>query len=268
MGRGGFLCGRVPDIDNVSSNPPFALLVTRSTPRLSSSFTFAALAARSRQSMIDCDASLTGNMRPSLSVFSFTPRDSNHATVSIVWKVLNGANNARSPRGNRVINSRASKQACVTLQRPPPEMRTLERNCGLFSTTVTFASGAVSAHVMAAKNPAAPPPTTMTRRELIRANLNRPAHHAPINAQGCAVGGASQGRTGVGHHGSHLVGRRKALEQRSGPHAAEKFLLELRRCLPGVGRQSADEFRHALGSGRAGQHGIHGHACPFREPRD
>jgi len=121
--------------------------------------------------MIVWEASLTGNILPSLSVFSFTPRDSNHATVSLAGKVLNGASNARSPRGNRVVNSRASKQACVTLQRPPPEMRTLERNCGPRSNTVTSAAGAVSAQVMAAKNPAAPPPTTMTRRELIRAKV-------------------------------------------------------------------------------------------------
>ena len=117
--------------------------------------------------MIVCDASLAGNMRPSLSVFSFTPRDSNHASVSLAWNDLNGVSNARSPRGKRAANSRASKQACVTLQRPPPEMRTLERNCGPFSSTITPVPGAASAHVMAPKNPAAPPPTTMTRRELI-----------------------------------------------------------------------------------------------------
>jgi len=34
-----------------------------------------------------------------------------------------------------------------------------------------FGIGSASAQVMAAKKPAAPPPTTMTRRELIRANL-------------------------------------------------------------------------------------------------
>src|SRR5947199_9384385 len=50
-------------------------------------------------------------------------------------------------------------------------MRTLERNCGPRSNTVTSAPGAASAQVMAAKNPAAPPPTTMTRRELIRAKV-------------------------------------------------------------------------------------------------
>src|SRR6185436_19954750 len=74
-----------------------------------------------------------------------------------------GATNAGSPRGNRVVISRESKQACVTLQRSPPEIRTLERNCAPFSSTVTSASGRASAQVMAAKNPAAPPPTTMTR---------------------------------------------------------------------------------------------------------
>ena len=47
-------------------------------------------------------------------------------------------------------------------------MRTLERNCGPFSSKVTATFGAVCAQVMAAKKPAAPPPATTTRRELMR----------------------------------------------------------------------------------------------------
>src|ERR1035438_10629737 len=47
-------------------------------------------------------------------------------------------------------------------------MRTLERNCGPFSSKVTSAPGAACAQVIAAKKPAAPPPATTTRRELMR----------------------------------------------------------------------------------------------------
>src|ERR1035438_8476014 len=47
-------------------------------------------------------------------------------------------------------------------------MRTLERNCGPFSSKVTSAPGAAGAQVVAAKKPAAPPPATTTRRELMR----------------------------------------------------------------------------------------------------
>ena len=72
-----------------------------------------------------------------------------------------------------MVSSRASKQACVTLQRPPPEMRTFDKNCGPFSSTVTSQSGDASAQVMAAKNPAAPPPTTMIRFEATQGLRNR-----------------------------------------------------------------------------------------------
>ena len=43
------------------------------------------LAASSRQSRIVCDESVTGNIRPSLSVLSATPCAANHATVSLAW---------------------------------------------------------------------------------------------------------------------------------------------------------------------------------------
>jgi hypothetical protein len=42
-------------------------------------------------------------------------------------------------------------------------MRTLERKWELFSKRITFVVGEASAQVMAAKNPAAPPPTITTR---------------------------------------------------------------------------------------------------------
>ena len=49
----------------------------------------------------------------------------------------------------------------MTLQRPPPEIRTFSRNPAPRSSRVTSASGAASALAIAAKKPAAPPPTTM-----------------------------------------------------------------------------------------------------------
>jgi len=47
----------------------------------------------------------------------------------------------------------------VTLQRPPPEIRTLVRNSEPRSKRETSFSGSARAHAIAAKNPAAPPPT-------------------------------------------------------------------------------------------------------------
>ena len=46
----------------------------------------------------------------------------------------------------------------MTLQRPPPEIRTLASGCAVASHTVTRAAGFRSAQVIAAKKPAAPPP--------------------------------------------------------------------------------------------------------------
>src|SRR5438874_1471364 len=54
---------------------------------------------------------------------------------------------------------RGSKQACVTLQRPPPEIRTLVRNSEPRSKMEISFSGLARAQAIAAKNPAAPPPT-------------------------------------------------------------------------------------------------------------
>jgi hypothetical protein len=53
----------------------------------------------------------------------------------------------------------------VTLQRPPPEIRTFDRTFGDFSISVTVADGLASAAAIAPKNPAAPPPTTTKRSD-------------------------------------------------------------------------------------------------------
>jgi hypothetical protein len=76
------------------------------------------------------EESVTGKIRPSSSVFSLTPRSSNHSIVSLAEKRCSGEMSARSPRGYRSLMLRGSKQAWVTLQRPPPEMRTFVRNSG------------------------------------------------------------------------------------------------------------------------------------------
>jgi len=115
--------------------------------------------------MIVCEESLTGKTRPSRSVFSFTraPRTSPSYPAA-----GSGGRGRSTPAPARVAGGQLprSKQACVTLQRPPPEMRTLERKWGPFSSSVTPSPGAASAQVIAAKNPAAPPPTTMTCRAM------------------------------------------------------------------------------------------------------
>ena len=49
----------------------------------------------------------------------------------------------------------------MTLQRPPPEILTLPRVLEVFSRMRMRLPGCVSPAVMAAKNPAAPPPTTI-----------------------------------------------------------------------------------------------------------
>jgi hypothetical protein len=52
------------------------------------------------------------------------------------------------------------KQACVTLQRPPPLTFTFDNSFPVFSTRITFNCGFNRAAVTAQKNPAAPPPAT------------------------------------------------------------------------------------------------------------
>ena len=58
----------------------------------------AALAALTRQSIIVCDELLSGNIRPSHSALSLTPRFLNQATVSVAPNRCNGPINSRSPR--------------------------------------------------------------------------------------------------------------------------------------------------------------------------
>src|SRR6185436_4750711 len=96
--------------------------------------------------------------------------------VSDAWNLQHRLMSACSPRGYCSLKSRGAKQACVTLQRPPPETRTFVRNCGLFSRIVTSVSGAVSAQAIAAKKPAAPPPAITTRRELIAGSNKQEGH--------------------------------------------------------------------------------------------
>src|SRR5688500_9714712 len=55
-----------------------------------------------------------------------------------------------------------SKSACVTLHLPPPDTFTLDRSLLLFSKRVTFKLGFNRAAVTAQKNPAAPPPITIS----------------------------------------------------------------------------------------------------------
>jgi hypothetical protein len=52
------------------------------------------------------------------------------------------------------------KQACVTLQRPPPLTLTLLNNLFVFSIITTSSPAQCSAAFMAQKKPAAPPPIT------------------------------------------------------------------------------------------------------------
>ena len=51
----------------------------------------------------------------------------------------------------------------MTLQRPPPEIRTFASGCAVASQMVMRAAGLRSAQAIAAKKPAAPPPAIMTR---------------------------------------------------------------------------------------------------------
>lgn len=109
------------------------------------------------------ESSVTGNIRPSFSVLSSTPRSRNQATVSAGPNRWKGPISSRDPRGKLLAICPASKQACVTLHRPPPETRTLARGCAVASWRLTSAARSASAQAIAAKNPAAPPPATSTR---------------------------------------------------------------------------------------------------------
>ena len=76
--------------------PPVPSLFTPQFVRMT---TPAFCAAPIRQSTIVCELSVTGNIRPSASVFSFTPRASNHSPVSRGCQRLNAPSSSRAPRG-------------------------------------------------------------------------------------------------------------------------------------------------------------------------
>jgi hypothetical protein len=63
------------------------------------------------------------------------------------------------------INKLGSKQAWVTLQRPPPEIFTLAKGFLAVSNNVTLAPFSLAA--IAPKKPAAPPPITITLKGLV-----------------------------------------------------------------------------------------------------
>ena len=79
----GTMEGRALSRPITNSNPASALARAPSTSFRVDKRTPAAFASLTRQSMIVCEESVTGNMRPSGSVLSRTPRSSNHATVSL-----------------------------------------------------------------------------------------------------------------------------------------------------------------------------------------
>ncbi len=56
-------------------------------------------AALVRVSMMVCELLVVGNMRPSASVFSSTPREVNQSMVCVAWNLLNGPMSDFSPRG-------------------------------------------------------------------------------------------------------------------------------------------------------------------------
>src|SRR5208283_1114531 len=120
----------------------------------------ASLADRIRQPMTVPESSVTGNILPSSSVFSSTPRSPNHATVSAGPNLWKGPISSLDPRGKLLANSPGSGHAWVMLHRPPPEIRTFESGRAVASWMVTSARGSASLHAIAAKKPAAPPPAT------------------------------------------------------------------------------------------------------------
>eukprot|EP00966_Prymnesium_polylepis_P025827 595395-Prymnesium_polylepis.1 len=163
-----------PRCTYLTAKPPSAA-VASSSPATATSFTFAPycsstparLAAASSASTIVPLSSVVGKTRPSASRLRTTPSASNHAAVSggekrLVSRPVSSAaprgyrcwSSSRPPRGSQVVAS------CMTLQRPPPEMRTLRSGCAAASSTRTDAPARAAA--MAEKKPAAPPPTTQT----------------------------------------------------------------------------------------------------------
>ena len=72
---------------------------TLRTPRLVRTSTPALVAAPSTQSTMVAESSVMGNIRPSDSVFSSTPRASNQATVSRGDQRWKAPSSSRPPRG-------------------------------------------------------------------------------------------------------------------------------------------------------------------------
>ena len=62
--------------------------------------------------------------------------------------------------GKTGLNCAGSSLAWVTLQRPPPDTSTLDRNVFPFSSNETLSPGSACKHASAPKKPAAPPPIT------------------------------------------------------------------------------------------------------------
>ena len=109
-----------------------------------------------------CARSLTGNSLPVSSRLSATPSDSNQRAAA------SASNAARTLRiGLRApLKSSGETRSCVTLQRPPPEIRIFAPILRADSTTTMRGLVADPAPSSAAKiavaSPAAPAPTTTT----------------------------------------------------------------------------------------------------------
>ena len=142
----------------------------------------------------------------------------------------------RRAGNTRCVRALGSKQAWVTLQRPPPDILTLPRTWAVFSTMSTRAPGCASALVMAAKKPAAPPPTTTRSqvaliRHLLRAQI-RPSRLDSLRAvpRTCSIESAP--RSGS-----------SPLTIKAEQGAA---VLDLRRVLIHAGQADVEPIEHAL----------------------
>ena len=89
------------------------------------------------------------------------------------------------------------------------------------------------------------------------AKLKTSLHHAAIHAQGCAVRSRREHAANIDYQIGNFFSRRKSFEQRTGSDARKKFLLKLGERFAAA--QLVDEFIHAVGMSRAGQHGVDGH---------
>jgi hypothetical protein len=80
--------------------------------------------------------------------------------VSLVKKCEKDFLRKAPPLGYCLVSSAILKQAFVTLQRPPPDILTFDKTLSDFSNRITSDFGSDDCAVMAAINPAAPPPIT------------------------------------------------------------------------------------------------------------